>query len=158
MKYKLLHFTDKDSLDLKMKYSQNFTKDFKPRGLWVSNENDFGWMHWVEAEKFKDVPYKYCFEVILNSKNNVLFLETKNQFLAFQEKHRVENMSTFNMDWNSIVKHHQGLVIPKYFWDFRLAEGSMWYYGWDCASGCIWDLKAVEKFEKTAYPVKSELK
>ena len=20
----------------------------------------------------------------------------------------------------------------------------LWYHGWDCASGCIWDLKAID--------------
>jgi hypothetical protein len=26
-----------------------------------------------------------------------------------------------------------------------LRMGLMWYYGWDCASGCIWDTSVIER-------------
>ena len=49
------------------------------------------------------------------------------------------------MDWGYLATQYQGLIIAPYLWDLRLF-GPAWYYGWDCASGCIWDLTAVESF------------
>lgn len=28
----------------------------------------------------------------------------------------------------------------------RLDNRCTWYYGWDCASGCIWDKDAIEHY------------
>jgi hypothetical protein len=29
--------------------------------------------------------------------------------------------------------------------ELQLDEFTSWYYGWDCASGCIWDVDAIER-------------
>lgn len=30
-----------------------------------------------------------------------------------------------------------------YQWECRLDRDTFWYYSWDCASACIWNLQAV---------------
>ena len=32
-----------------------------------------------------------------------------------------------------------GIEIAPYIWARRLDGPARWYYGWDAASGCIWD-------------------
>lgn len=46
------------------------------------------------------------------------------------------------IDWASVCRAYQGIVISPYFWSRRM--GPMWYYSWDCASGVIWDADAIE--------------
>jgi hypothetical protein len=28
-------------------------------------------------------------------------------------------------------------------WECRLDPAAAWYYGWDCASGCVWNLEVI---------------
>jgi hypothetical protein len=45
------------------------------------------------------------------------------------------------IDWKKVAKDYCGIEIPRYLWSCRMSHS--WYYGWDVASGCIWDLKHV---------------
>lgn len=42
-----------------------------------------------------------------------------------------------------IGARYDGIVITPYVWSMRLDRSAFWYYGWDCASGCIWNASAV---------------
>jgi hypothetical protein len=46
------------------------------------------------------------------------------------------------IDWPVVAEGWAGVEINPYLWKRRL-NGGMWYYGWDCASGCIWDKRAI---------------
>lgn len=47
--------------------------------------------------------------------------------------------------WRDVYKDYQGIFISPYCWASRFEF--MWYYGWDCASACVWDLSAVKEIE-----------
>lgn len=47
-----------------------------------------------------------------------------------------------HINWPMVADRYQGIVIAPYLWSRRM-DGGLWYYGWDCASGCIWDAAAV---------------
>jgi hypothetical protein len=50
--------------------------------------------------------------------------------------------------WNLVKEKYQGIIICPYFHNRRLMTShSQWYYGWDCASGCIWDVDCIKSFE-----------
>lgn len=49
------------------------------------------------------------------------------------------------LDWAAIGKLYDGIIIAPYLWERRLNGGAMWYYGWDCASGCIWNPRAISE-------------
>ncbi len=51
------------------------------------------------------------------------------------------------IDWIKVAKQYAGLIIAPYQWGYRLEPGTHWYYGWDCASGCIWDASVIERIE-----------
>lgn len=43
----------------------------------------------------------------------------------------------FEMDWPAMQKAYAGLVVAPYLYERRHVR---WYYGWDVASGVLWDL------------------
>lgn len=46
------------------------------------------------------------------------------------------------IDWSAVAAQYGGILIAPYQWKRRLEL--TWYYGWDCASGCAWDLSLIE--------------
>lgn len=46
------------------------------------------------------------------------------------------------IDWQKVSRQYDGIIIAPYQWEHRLS--SDWYYPWDCASGCIWNGKAIQ--------------
>lgn len=55
--------------------------------------------------------------------------------------------STYELDWLKVKQKYQGIIIAPYQWKCRMAQETKWYYGWDCASGCIWDLDCIDEFK-----------
>ncbi len=55
---------------------------------------------------------------------------------------------TYQLEWDKVKDKYQGIIIAPYQWECRLALETCWYYGWDCASGCIWDLDCIKEFIK----------
>lgn len=125
----------------------------KPIGLWLSDESDFGWREWCKSAKFhlKNLTYQTVFDVSLEK---ILLLQNTEELLAFTEKYASEDLklpSYFNLPkfkmagiaWDRVQKDFAGIVITPYQWRCRLELS--WYYGWDCASGCIWDFKSLSE-------------
>jgi hypothetical protein len=125
---------------------------FKPNGLWVSDEDNYGWSHWCNSEQWGTQTLNYEHLVELYPDNNILFISTVEDLDKFHEefKTRLGNWAGFGdqrdqwLDWTRVYNLWQGIIITPYFWERRLDY--MWYYGWDCASGCIWDLRAIRTF------------
>ena len=112
--------------------------DFKPEGFWVSDESKEGWKQWCQAEGFRVDTLKYCFEITLDPKK-LLIIKTAKQLEKFNAEYGIERL----IDWRRVSKEYQGVLITPYQWKFR--HGFIWYYTWDCASGCIWDLRGIKK-------------
>lgn len=45
------------------------------------------------------------------------------------------------IDWQAVASDHDGIIISPYNWPAR--HEMIWYYPWDCASGCIWNADAI---------------
>jgi hypothetical protein len=96
----------------------------------------------------------YSYEVILNDNSNILYIETVEQLYTFTKKYPMKTKGydadddTHQLNWFQVKKEYQGIIISPYQWDCRMAMESCWYYGWDCSSGCIWDLKCIKEFTK----------
>jgi hypothetical protein len=126
---------------------------FKPRGLWVSDdacENNWRW--WCEAEGFRLDALAYAHDVAIKPDANILLLGSSNDIDEFTERWHIwpfpgPRHSRSYIDWPSLRSRYAGIVITPYIWERRLSMGSgpdaMWYYSWDCASGCIWDVSAI---------------
>ena len=44
--------------------------------------------------------------------------------------------------WEKVAAKYDGLIITPYIWQRRMELN--WYYTWDCASGCIWNVRAIK--------------
>jgi len=155
---RLLHYSHKEIEFIKdRKYDQSEV-DFhcKPNGLWVSVEGNCDWNKWCKSEKYGLYRLRFCYEIVLKSDANVLHLKTPQEVFYFSKKYAkrfrpslgsdLDCDDTHELDWFEIKNTYQGIIIDPYQWDCRLALESSWYYGWDCSSGCIWDLNCIESF------------
>ena len=106
---------------------------YKPEGLWVSDESAFGWRDWCHIQEYPCGTVGTPIELLPG--HNVLILRTVDEVLAFSKEFK----STVGIvDWVRAAQHYDGIVITPYQPNLRLTEETYWYYGWDCASGCIW--------------------
>jgi hypothetical protein len=77
----------------------------------------------------------------------VLLIKNSEEMYQFHEKYKGDVYPGFPMvmiDWSKVAKDFDGIVITPYLWERRLDHHVNWYYGWDCASGCIWNTSVIE--------------
>lgn len=142
----------------------------KPRGLWVSDESDYGWLQWSLDNDFHLDELKYEHYIQLKRSARILYIHTGRQLEAFTKKYELKDgpinkilaqthvefsekhpdwgerrRSIMEIDWPRLAKKYQGIVITPHLYNMRLKLGFQWYSGWDCASGCIWDKKAIKR-------------
>ena len=88
-------------------------------------------------------------EVTLSNTANVLILETPGLVRDFGREFVVQHGPhagghiIMMLDWVRVIQRWHGLIITPYQWDCRLDHDCFWYYGWDCASGVIWEPTAI---------------
>jgi hypothetical protein len=159
---RLLHYTDKEfeleprDYDEPMLYWRA-----KPIGLWVSVEGERDWKSWCESEEFRLDSLAISYEVILKEDANILYLTTPEEILnlhleysflrtQWKDPEGTKLCKSYELDWKKMKKKYQGIIISPYQWDCRFHNDACWYYGWDCASGCIWDLSCIKEFRKVS--------
>lgn len=151
----LHHAAEPMDFDPSRTYQQRTRSFHKPIGLWVSVEGPDDWQHWCEGEGFASDRFEVTHQVTLAPGHNVLWIWDYPQFDDFHRKYQVatdeEYMTGRYIDWELVAEHYDGLIIAPYHWRRRMgnfddpdAPDARWYYGWDCASGCIWNLAAIE--------------
>jgi len=149
----LYHFTEKMfTLDRTRKYEPRTPLfPMKPGGLWLSDESDYGWKAWCEAESFGSLAHVY--KCIVNMED-ILHLSTSKELEDFTHQYpfvfadpRFKKLNYFKeqIDWVKVMKTYTGIVITPYVYESRFTL--MWYYVWDCASGCVWNLDAIESID-----------
>lgn len=117
----------------------------KPQGLWLSDESDYGWKSWCKENQFnlKNLKYQIEFDVSLEG---ILLLKTEKDMLSFTKEFSEGNPTLFalpnfkmqGIDWDKVKQKYHGIIITPYQGNVHFTLS--WYYGWDCASGCIWNL------------------
>lgn len=116
----------------------------KPDGLWVSVKGPDDWPTWCASERWaldRQVPHR----VTLSPAANVLLVDSMSALLSFSENYGAPISNWFTqrvaIDWARVAQDFGGIIIAPYQWPARLSVD--WYYGWDVASGCIWDLDCI---------------
>ena len=121
---------------------------YKPSGLWLSVDGD--WERWLADEGIEwGGEHTYSFDVDVD---RCLHLATVDELDRFHDTYVVPNCPLFygktdayRLNWNPLAKQHAGIIIAPYLWERRMqGPASSWYYPWDCASACVWDLTAVD--------------
>lgn len=143
----LRHYSDKKIKDLKIFSSAQNPKPYaKPKGFWVSVKGEDDWLTWCQGEEWGFDRLEVIHEVELTKDAQILYLKTAQELKTFNEVF-IEPLGTgfsySSINWNKVAKIYQGIIIAPYQWDCRLNSNINWYYGWDCASGCIWDAEAI---------------
>ena len=148
---RLIHYSNKPlkkvwSVEQEDPTSTSFTR--KPEGLWVSVEGEDDWHEWCTSEEFRVELLACATEVVLKPDAKILRLSTASQLDQLESEYGVPDevlkssrISYVSIQWERVAEKYQGIIIAPYMWSCRL--DMMWYYAWDCASGCIWDADAV---------------
>lgn len=145
---KLTHANKKNAdpwtFDPTFTYS-NEGKRFKPEGLWLSVDGD--WEDWCENEGMTGWADGDITEFTLLEPERVLTLTTVDEILGFSKVITAGTNSSieqYSLPWYTLVEHWAGIIIAPYQWSLRHDHRTHWYYSWDCASACIWDLSVLE--------------
>ena len=119
---------------------------YKPRGLWVSVEGPDDWLSWCLSEGFRLENLTHVHAVELAPSARVLWLRSGACLDDFTEKYGEEHYVAHyrKIMWEKVALDWHGIVIAPYLWERRMADHTFWYYGWDCASGCIWNVDAIK--------------
>lgn len=135
----------------------------KPHGMWftVGNGED-SWRAWCEAEDFHPTHLVHATEVIFKPTARVLKISTPNGLVSFTERYGfvppwmreptawslfAHYGKGYSINWGKVAKRYDAVVIAPYLWECRLSDKTFWYYGWDCASGCVWNIKAIDRLK-----------
>lgn len=148
------------TLDRSRTYTQNVAmSDFKPSGLWFTDETEYNWEYWCRAEDFFVANLSYKHNLYIDE-SRLLFVrnadELKRLARAYGVKPSYSRAIGKVIDWDAIARDYAGIVISPYQWEFRLNRDYFWYYSWDCASGCVWDLSAIEHIELASVDTEAE--
>lgn len=141
-------------LDRSRVYNQELRFD-KPDGLWVSVKGDDDWLEWCRIEEFGDHGKMRDVEhtVALTCTANVLMLTNPFEIRDFTAEYALPSRNYDYMgdriDWPRVTGEYDGIIIAPYQWSCRNGEGTFWYYTWDCASGCIWNLDSITSITPT---------
>ena len=88
-------------------------------------------------------------------KGKKAFLKALNERFSFSEKGMTpKNENSYEpiilSDYLEEDKNESDVVSP-YQWNCRLSLETCWYYGLDCASGCIWYLDCIKEFKPLTF-------
>jgi hypothetical protein len=157
---RLIHWTTRDRPLLEIEPRQPTRWDrnngyMKPAGLWLSDEDDYSWSQWCHDADFALDDLQLGYEITMAEANVRLIQDVaaldafSNEFGYEPEWHRgigyTRSQYIKYIDWPVVASRYQGVLITPYLWQRRLDY--MWYYGWDCASGVIWDPAAIASFK-----------
>lgn len=111
----------------------------KPRGLWLTDNSAYNWPAWCRENNFhlERLQVATSFEL---DERCVLRMRNISELEWFTREYGVDVGQQFEgttIDWHRVSMTYCGVVITPYLYVARL--DLRWYYGWDCASGCVWD-------------------
>jgi hypothetical protein len=158
--YKYVHYSKKtpEQLDLSRAYPQPTINLIfhTPNGLWLSVPGEYDWVKYCVKNNFKLEYLESRFEIVLKPAAKILVLHNESVFKDFFKRFGIyedgiENHGlNYDLDvsilWQHILSNYQGIVAPILL--PKMYDMILWNNAWPCTSGCIWDLRAVEKAVK----------
>jgi hypothetical protein len=138
----LVHYTGSPLGDVRLGIQ---VIEMKPKGLWVSV--GCAWKEWCDEEGFRVDSTRRAYDIRLHPESEVLLLSDYDAMDEFNALHSMDRIGLC-VDWPRLARMYDGIIISPYMWGRRLAGGFSWYYGWDVASGCIWNPDAISSTER----------
>jgi hypothetical protein len=137
-----------EALDDRGPHAKKNRSPYKPSGVWY--EVDAGWRAWCHSEQPGWLSNRLLYRVDLRDAR-ILTIRTESQLSRFHKEY-VKPLAPgepalgfyIGPDYERIAAEgYDGIEIAPYQWRYRLRDGFMWYYGWDCASGCVWNASKI---------------
>ncbi len=147
-KQRLIHYSREPLLEVRSVPAGLQPAHFKPTGLWVSVEGDDDWKAWCEDRAFMLDCLTHPHEIVLEDTANILRIRDAKGIDDFSRRYLSDAggfLSGYRIDWGAVASSFDGIIIAPYIWARRLCGDAPWYYTWDCASGCIWNARAVQR-------------
>lgn len=116
----------------------------KPNGFWYSYGTE-----WIdELSASKNLKDGYIYKVDINNLN-ILQIKTEFELSNFTREYGLNNPSnTFTktyIDWVRVARKYDGVEINlPIFPNYTNSPELLWLYGWDIASGCVWNLDRIK--------------
>jgi len=152
---RLIHYSKTPLLKAQSrKHSDERCGAYKTPGLWFSVEGEDDWIAWCKGERFALESFVCATEIVLKPDHNVHQLKNAAEIDRFTREFTPLNAPEWDhsLDWPAVRKRWRGLIIAPYCWARRLERHTSWYYGWDCASGVIWDADAIAELRAVEPP------
>lgn len=145
----LIHYGTAPLTSVRHPEASDSSGRLKPCGLWVSVKGEDDWKSWCESEGFRAESLVAETRITLAVNHNVLHLGGPFEIDAFTKEYEGEPQyaGDRSIDWDRVASRYDGIVIAPYCWQRRMTPHTFWYYGWDCASGCIWNPAAIASLE-----------
>jgi hypothetical protein len=125
---------------------------FKPTGVWYATGDE--WLEWCRT----DMPgwiRPNLYRLTLD-KSRMLIMRTASELRAFTKKYAHPDVlarhNAMHLDWARVANEYTGIEIAPYIYECRF--DLMWYYGWDVASGCVWDKSIIQCIDPIEMPAK----
>lgn len=116
----------------------------KPEGFWITPPyTDDNWEAWCLSEDWRCGHLTHVHEIEIDN-TALLHLSSEEHIDQFTRDYGQGARYHCYIKWSEVADKYKGILISPYIWSRRLAEHTFWYYGWDCASGAIWDVTAIK--------------
>jgi hypothetical protein len=141
----------------------------KPNGLWFDVNGS--WKRWCDAAQFRLENLRYRHTVTLLDTSRILFLRHARDVDAFTGEYgrnlaghirllqstedndafarrygrdlfgEIQRQFSNYIMWAEVAERYSGIIINPY--SRARSQTYLWYYGWNCAGGCIWDTSVI---------------
>jgi hypothetical protein len=139
MKSKWIHFSEIPPDKFKFRNTPDQNMTMKPFGLWIGEGTE--WLDFITNAGQGLTLHDYVYNVTPNF-STILHISDDQQIIQFNDTYSMDEM---RINWFRVSQDYSGIIIAPYNWKFRLKY--MWYYGWDVASGCIWNEKGIQNIQ-----------
>lgn len=143
--------------------SKKPSSHFKPIGLWYALNEE--WLDYlIETSRFGWVDIDAHYNIVLTNDANIYTLDNSTNLAKFEK-----TFGVFNPDWSvnedetNICKMIQWNKVHAFGYDgieirnyhtLRQTHASRayWLDGYDCSSGCVWNVKVIKEMHKIEFP------
>ena len=140
-------------LNLRIKPKRRIKRD-KPNALMVPATINQVWSIDFMSDSLSDGRTLRTFNVL--DDYNILFIPDEYHFEKFYKMYSVPHPADPDgkkgydkmIDWPRVANDYAGIEICPYLSSKRNDDDSFWYYGWDVASGCVWDPSGIKELIK----------
>jgi hypothetical protein len=145
---KRIILTDNIEFDWQREY-KNTRPWHKPTGLWYSI--NYEWLEWCLNNSTDWITNRVS-EIKIDL-SNILILKTGKDIKSFIKKYSrkpEKHYTILVIDWDLVRNDYDGVELRNYslLQRNRSCDRDFWavFSGWDCSSGCIWNLNAVKQW------------